>query len=347
METSSLSSFDFAFDPSLVATEAVEPRSDSRLMVVHRATGKIRHDRFFNLAEYLPSGSLVVVNDTLVLSARFTGQRETGARIEGLFLRPDHDGVWVWLKGHVRSGEDIGIEGFGSVKVRTREDKRAFLEVNPLLFTEFLSQKGLTPLPPYIRSERERRGLDENQEIDKTRYQSIFANSQNQASSVAAPTASLHFDQRVIERIQQKDIRFCSVRLDVGEGTFEPIMTENLEDVVLHSERVSISDASWMEIQKAKKEGRKVIAIGTTVLRALESAALRPNGPLQFETQLFVRPPFDFKIVDALVTNFHWPKSSLLVLVAAFMGDSWRAVYETAVKERYRLFSFGDGMLIV
>lgn len=346
----SLSEFDFTFDERLIGTKPAEPPRSARMLVFERSTGYMQHERFEALPNYLKEGDCLVVNESYVLPARFKGRKTTGGAIEGLFLSADRDEVRVWLKGRLHEGENIMIDGFGSVNVKTRDEVRATLSCDASAFIRFLKKEGLPPLPPYILKEREASGLQVESHLDSRDYQSIFA-TESARYSVAAPTASLHFDETLLRSLEARGISLHRLRLHVNEGTFEPIRTSSVEDHVMHSEWAEISASTWSDLNRVKQEGRRVVAVGTTVVRALESAYLRHMSGQDislFSTDLFIRPPYVFGMIDALVTNFHWPRSSLLLMVAAFMGDrnSWRHVYDEALREEYRLFSFGDGMLI-
>lgn len=348
--------FDYEFDPERIGLKKSARRSASRLMVVSRSHGEMKHDHFTNLGEYLKSGDLLVVNSTRVMNARFLGEKKTGGQIEGLFLEAAGENCRVWLQGRVKPHERLTLRGGFEVEVLERAEKEAILRVSLKDFSAYLAEHGLVPLPPYIRTERVRSGMSEIQPEDAHQYQSEFAKSE--ALSVAAPTASLHFDESLLKSLESRGVQISEVSLAVGAGTFEPLKDElALGAQHLHRESVRISAETQEAIGRAKGRGSRVIAVGTTVLRALESGIREQNwgagAELHFSTDIFVRPGFEFKVVDGLITNFHWPKSSLLVLVASFLEPAcaqptrWRAVYESAVSEKYRLFSFGDGMLIL
>lgn len=353
--------FDYAFDKSLVATHPVEPRSSAKLLVVSTKASNFLHSHFSELPKVLKKGDVLVVNTSRVIPARFYAHRLTGAKLEGLFLEPAPGGVRVWLKGKALENELIEIEGFGSVWILKRDDKAAILGVNPEEFSDYLWKRGSIPVPPYIEQARTEQGLSKSLESDRSDYQSVFSlrsPSESSRVSVAAPTASLHFDEDLLERLKQAGVRILPLKLYVSAGTFEPLVDDQpLDDQVLHSELVDIPEETWAGIQQAQVDGCRIIPVGTTSLRAIESACLK--GSLQFETNLFVKPPFKFQVASGLITNFHWPKSSLLTLVATFLeaqGDGscasslrglWNAVYQEALAHRYRLFSYGDGMLIL
>lgn len=365
-----LKDFHYDFPLELVAVQSIEPRSAARMMVIDRKGDTAKHSAFRELPNFLNAGDILVVNESTVLPARFYGRRKTGAKLEGLFLEGNGDQVRVWLKGKVKEGEAIEIDGYGEVIVSKRFEKDAFFNCKAVDFVKFLKIKGLMPLPPYIRNEREARGLNSESPSDSQVYQTVFANDDvdskdGQQYSVASPTASLHFDSELVASLQAKGIEIEKISLYVGEGTFAPVMVENLNDHKMHTEHCEINSDVWSRLMRAKKEGRRIIAVGTTALRTLESAALRSKkGETleHFTTDLFIRPPFEFQVASGLITNFHWPDSTLIVLVATFLeaieaGERglcksvlhhrWRTYYDLAIRERYRLFSYGDGMLIL
>jgi len=312
--------------------------------------GAIEHRAFSDLPELLRPTDLLVVNDTRVIAARVFGRSApAGAKVEVLLLRPaahlaydPHATRWLALTKpgrKVRPGGRIDFEAAGYATVEsvhpngTRE-----LEFHlgvPL--ASFLDDAGRLPLPPYIRNDSAQAQAD---------YQAVFA---AQPGSVAAPTAGLHFTSNVLSRLEQNGIERCALTLEVGLGTFRPIKAHSLEEHTMHAEAFEIPDATTRAVRVAKEEGRRVVAVGTTVVRALESSALKSGLPSagRGETDLFIKPGFRFRVVDALLTNFHMPQSTLLVLVSAFAGrERILRAYEEAVRQRYRLLSFGDAMLI-
>lgn len=359
-----VSSFDYTFDSSQIALEALANRSEARMMRVcrpqaDRAAVQIEHARFKELPRFLHEGDLLVFNTSQVLPARFFARRKTGALLEGLLLQDPNERVplqftGVWIKGKVRENEAILFEGLGDVRVARREEKEVWLEVPRIRFVEYLRLHGVTPLPPYILAERKRRALKALEARDREDYQSILAEA-SQKYSVAAPTASLHFDEALLDQLRASGIQMAFLKLHVGEGTFAPMETQKIDDHQMHFEEAEIPNETWELIEKARAKNRRVIAVGTTVLRALESAEAGPGK--KFSTQLFIKPGFHFRRAQGLITNFHWPKSTLLVLVASFLEAEtsgadgfrhlWKDVYKEAVSQSYRLFSFGDGMLIL
>jgi S-adenosylmethionine:tRNA ribosyltransferase-isomerase len=338
--------------PDLIAKRPLRYRSDSRLLALDRSTGQLIDSRFSSIGEFLRPGDCLVLNDTKVLPARFFAQRATGAKIEGLFLAEAKTGIWqVLLKParRVKAGEKLYIKSrdkndFCTAEVleknadgicRLKIDAKADLET-------ILNHIGFPPLPPYIKRDDDLRVAA----LDKRRYQTVYA---RKAGAVAAPTAGLHFTNQLIKQLKQAGIRFAYVTLHVGMGTFKPITVETLEDHRMHQERFEIDQENASIINRVKENGGRIIAVGTTSVRTLEAAAI--NSKLEAahgETELFIKPGYKFKIVDAMITNFHLPKSTLLALVAAFAGlENILAAYQHAIEERYRFYSYGDAMLIV
>ncbi len=335
-----LQEFDYHLPPELIAQRPAEPRDSSRMMVVEVPTGRIIHEVFLNFPEYLRKGDLVVVNNTKVIPARLFGRRDrTGARVEVLLLRKLEPSVWeVMAKParRVRKGETLTFEG--EIKARVLEEKdegKRIIEFSPELESK-LSKVGKVPLPPYIK-----RPADAE---DAVRYQTIFA---KEEGSIAAPTAGLHFTERVIKRVRKK-AEILEITLHVGEATFRPLKKEEVEENTLPEEVYYISPEASEKLKRALQEGRRVVAVGTTTVRALESAARNNFEPGYHTTSLFIYPGFEFKVISALLTNFHLPRSSLLLLVSAFAGkDLILRAYDLAVQHRYRFYSYGDCMLII
>ena len=335
----------------LIAQKPLPVRTDSRLLVMNRSDGRILDRKFNMLGEFLLPGDCLVLNDTKVLPARFFARRTTGAKLEGLFLSDFEERIWtVYLKGlrKVQSGEKIVLidkektESYPAELIQKTENGKCLLKIITNDNTETILEKiGFPPLPPYIKR-------DDNLQVaeaDKQRYQTVYA--QN-AGAVAAPTAGLHFTYDLIEKLKRAGITFARVTLHVGAGTFKPITTENLEDHQIHEERFSIDDQNVNIINETRKQGGRIIPVGTTSMRVLETIATKSQiEPTIGSTRLFITPGFEFKICDCLITNFHLPKSSLLALVAAFAGlDKILAAYRHAVNQHYRFFSYGDAMLI-
>ena len=340
----------------MIAKTPAEPADASRLMLL-RADGEIEHHVFGDLPDLLVPGDLLVFNETRVIRARLRGQRAGGGAAEVLLLRPV-DGArfdpnareWETLVRpgrRLRAGARVtfGDDGACEIVDVAPDGTRRIRFDQGVTLPQLLEKYGEMPLPPYVGPGDEARAA---------RYQTIFA---RVPGSVAAPTASLHFTPRVVAALEERGIPMAPLSLDVSYGTFKPIETERIADHVMHVERYAIPESTAESIERAKREGRRVVAAGTTVLRALESAALRAaasDGAEPFrlargesETSLFITPGFQFRVADVLLTNFHLPASSLLVLVAAFAGyDRTMGAYALAIAERYRFYSFGDAMLI-
>ena len=339
------SAFDFVLPDELIAQQPEEPRDQSRLMVVRRRSATWEHRVFAELPDLLAAGDVLVRNNTRVVAARLIGHREaTGGKWEGLFLRALPDGAWEILattRGKPAEGERVVVgEGLrlileakgegGRWVVRPESDEGA---------SALLERHGQVPLPPYILKGREGPG-------DRLRYQTLYA---RVPGAVAAPTAGLHFTDRVFERLGARGIGCLDVTLHVGLGTFRPIETERIEEHVLHAEWAELSEPVAAALNERRSLGGRVVAVGTTSARVLETAAASGTiRPFAGETAYYLRPGHVFRGRDALVTNFHLPRSSLLVLVSALAGvELIRAAYEEAIRERYRFYSYGDAMLIL
>ena len=342
----------FHLPPELIAQQPPRIRSDSRLLVFNRSNGELTDSRFSGIGDFLLPGDCLVLNDTKVLPARFFSRRGSGGKLEGLFLAENEAGIWtVMLKGarKVKTGEIIYLKDkakkdFCQAEVLNKkgEDKcQLKIEADASLET-ILDKIGFPPLPPYIK-----RADDLSQAaIDKLRYQTVYA---RHTGAIAAPTAGLHFTEELIEQLKDGDICFSYITLHVGTGTFKPITTENLEQHQIHQEQFSIDTENARIINSTKNRGKRIIAVGTTSARTLETAAAGSQvEPGTGTTKLFIKPGYKFKIVDAMITNFHLPKSTLLALVAAFAGlENILAAYRYAIERRYRFYSYGDAMLIL
>jgi S-adenosylmethionine:tRNA ribosyltransferase-isomerase len=335
-----LSDFDFPFDPSLVATEPTLPREQAKLLVLNPHQQAILHRRIADLVDLLDPGDLIVVNDTRVRPARVTGRKPASGRpVEMLFVKPVADREWeVLMKGTWRAGQAIEIDGESDVTVLSREGGRTVVRINGAWpIPEWFRVHGRMPLPPYIK----RPPTDQDREW----YQTVFARDEG---AIAAPTAGLHFTPALLSQLTDRHIELVTITLHVGVGTFKPVTAECLEEHRMDAEWVEVGTAAVRAIERAKAGGRKVVAVGTTVVRALETAALQGMvQPYRGETSLFVRPGFQFKVVNALLTNFHLPQTTLLMLVSAFAGTGFlRRAYEEAVQTGYRFYSYGDAMLV-
>jgi S-adenosylmethionine:tRNA ribosyltransferase-isomerase len=336
---------DYSLPERLIAQEPAARRDASRLLVVRRSDGSIAHHTFSDLPTLLAPSDLLVLNDTRVLPARLLGRRQrTGGKWEGLFLGVGKGGVWELLcqtRGRLQEGERVLIEpGSLQLQLLRQHDGHWFArpqEDGPAL--ELLERHGHTPLPPYIR-----KGLAS--EDDRDRYQTIFA---RHAGAVAAPTAGLHFTSELFSRLDQRGINRAFLTLHVGLGTFQPIKEEDITRHKMHQEWGSLPATTVAAIQDCRASGGRVVSVGTTSVRLLESVAA--TGPLRQwsgDTDLFIYPPYSFRCTDVLLTNFHLPRSTLLLLVAAFAGEELtRAAYQVAVDREYRFFSYGDAMLIL
>jgi len=347
----SLSDFDYQLPTDRIAQEPARPRDASRLLVLDRGTGAVAHRRFGELPDLLAPGDLVVLNEARVIPAAFTARRASGARIEGCFLRALEGGEWeVLLKGRVRPRETLGlVDAAGDVRAEVELTERGgggVWRVRPRGDVEalaLLEAIGRPPLPPYIR----RSGPDDPRLLlDRADYQTVYA---RRDGAVAAPTAGLHFTLTVLARLAERGIESARVTLDVGLGTFQPIRVLRLAEHRMHEEHFEISAESAAAINRARAEGRRVVAVGTTTVRALESAAEGGGVRAAREwTRLFIYPPYEFRVVDALVTNFHLPRTTLLALVCAFAGrEHILPAYAEAIRAGYRFYSYGDAMLIL
>ena len=325
-----------------IAQTPVEPRDHSRLMVIHRDTDEIEHRHFYDVIDYLNPGDVLVVNDTRVIPARLYGERPTGGACEVLLLKQLAPKRWETL---VKPGKKLkpGAEivfGDGRLRGRVLETTDVGGRIVEFecegTFEAALDALGEMPLPPYIHEQLE----------DRERYQTVYARHEG---SAAAPTAGLHFTPELLDRIREKGIDVVPVLLHVGLGTFRPVKVENIEEHQMHSEHFEVTEDAARRVNAARERGGRVIAVGTTSVRTLESAA--ENGKLvakRGETSIFIRPGYRYQMVDALITNFHLPGSTLMMLVSALYDrEKILSAYETAVKENYRFFSFGDAMLIV
>ena len=336
---------DFKYDlpEELIAQTPIEKRDESRLMILNRADQTIEHKTFKDIIDYLKPGDVLVRNNTKVIPARLYGKKETGANVEFLLLNNIEGDIWESI---VRPGNKLHIGtkvifGDGLLEAEVLDimeggTRKVIFHYNGI-FNEILDQIGLMPLPPYIHEELKQ----------KDRYQTVYA---KYDGSAAAPTAGLHFTPELFEKLKQKGIEVANVTLHVGIGTFRPVKVEKVEEHHMHSEHFYIKEEDAKIINKAKQEGRRVIAVGTTSCRVLESIADEKTGevkPQESDTQIFIYPGYKFKCIDGLITNFHLPESTLLMLVSAFSNrDFIMKAYNEAVKEKYRFFSFGDAMFI-
>ena len=335
--------FDYELPEELIAQTPIEKRDESRLMVLNRKNNTIEHKTFKDIIDYLEPGDCLVRNNTKVIPARIYGKKETGANIEFLLLNNIEGDIWETI---VRPGNKLHIGtkvifGNGLLTAEILDTMpggtRKVLFTYEGIFNEILDKIGLMPLPPYIHKELK----------EKDRYQTVYVKYEG---SAAAPTAGLHFTKELLEKIEQKGIEIANVTLHVGIGTFRPVKEDTVEAHEMHSEHFYIKQEDCNKINKAKKNGKRVIAVGTTSCRVLETIANPENGtvePIEGDTQIFIYPGYTFKCIDGLITNFHLPQSTLLMLVSALAGKEYiMKAYNEAVQEKYKFFSFGDAMFI-
>ena len=337
--------FDYALPSELIAQYPAEQRDESKLMVLDRAAGTIEHRRFRDIVDYIPPGDALVLNETRVFPARLIGKRAGGGEAEVLLLRPLADPhTWEALVRpgvKLRPGKRVHIADDFSVDILevTAEGNRIVQLNTPLDVTRTLERHGRIPLPPYMERDAE--------ELDRERYQTVYA---REPGSVAAPTAGLHFTPSLLDQLHTNRVELIKVLLHVGVGTFRPVEAENPDEHVMHRETFEIGLDAATEINAVRARGNQIWAVGTTVTRTLESA-VGADGALQAgagSTDLFIRPGYSFQVIDHLLTNFHLPRSTLLMLVTAFGGyDLVMRAYGEAVRLRYRFFSYGDAMLVV
>ena len=340
-----LTDYDYDLPEALIAQKPCSQRDASRLMVVDRQKRKIHHTQFSQIGEFLPTRSLLVINETKVIPARLIGRKlPTGGKIELLLTRQKGENTWEALVKpgrRVTHGTRITFgEGVLTGKVLAKSSLGLYtvrFKYNGD-FEEILAQVGRVPLPPYIKREPSR--------TDKEEYQCVYA---KEAGAIAAPTAGLHFTLALLDKLKRDGIHRVTLTLHVGLGTFQPVKVENIEMHKMHSEYFELSQASASQINTAKGEGRKIVAVGTTSVRTLETVASDCSvDSYQGYTDIFIYPGYQFKVVDALVTNFHLPKSTLLMLVSAFAGREFIfEAYQEAIAQKYRFYSYGDAMLIL
>lgn len=338
-----VSDFDYPLDESLIAQTPILKRDESRLMVLDRKTGEIEHKKFYDIIDYLNPGDALVLNDTKVIPARLIGEKaETKATIEVLLLKDLGEDTWITLAKPAKRIKLGTIVSFGGGLLKAKcikiEDDgiRHFKLIYEGILLEILDKLGSMPLPPYIHEKL----------ADKDRYQTVYAKN---IGSAAAPTAGLHFTKELLKKIEDKGVKVLFITLHVGLGTFRPVMVEDIKDHEMHSEYYSMSESVANALNETRKNGHKIIAVGTTSTRTLETIASKYQ---EFKsssgtTNIFIYPGYDFKGIDALITNFHLPKSTLVMLVSAFSKKEYILnAYKIAQEEKYRFFSFGDAMFI-
>ena len=338
-----VSDFDYVLPETLIAQTPLQDRSASRLLVLEKTTGVIKHDQFSNLLDYLNEGDVLVLNDTSVIPARLFGvKEETFAAIEILLLKQKEDDIWECLVKKARKIKVGTVVNFGNDALTATcitvydEGIRDFKMNYTGVFYEIIDQLGEMPLPPYIHEKL----------LDQDRYQTIY---NKYKGSAAAPTAGLHFTKDILTKIREKKVEITYVTLHVGLGTFRPVQVATIEDHHMHTEYYQMTKETAKVLNKAKKENRKIVAVGTTSLRTLETVLRDYDNFREVSgwSDIFIFPGYKFKAVDALITNFHLPKSTLLMLVSALAGrENIMNAYKEAIKEKYRFFSFGDSMFI-
>lgn len=336
-----VSEFDYDLPEALIAQTPVEPRDSSRLLVVNRETGALQHKLFYNVVDCINPGDLLVANDTKVIPARLIGKRaDTGGRVEVFLLHRQSQDIWeVLVKPgkKMRPGQQVVFDETLRCEVQdvTEYGGRIIRFYYGGLFETVLDKLGETPLPPYIHQKL----------ADPSRYQTVYARDRG---SAAAPTAGLHFTPELMDKVRAKGASFAFITLNIGLGTFRPVRIENIAEHVMHREFYSVSPETVELIRRTKQQGGRIVAVGTTAVRTLESAAT--GGKLESGSgwsELFIYPGYDFKVIDALITNFHLPQSTLLMLVSAFVGkENMLSAYREAVRLQYRFFSFGDAMFL-
>ena len=344
----SVSSYDYDLPKELIAQVPSQKRENCRMMVLDRKTSSIEHKHFYDITDYFDENDVIVLNNTKVMPARLFGRKDTGAHIEVFLLKRISDKVWeVLINPSKRVKEEtlIDISPDLYVKILTRQNEGKWLVEMHYDgdFYEILDKVGNIPLPPYI----ERTMTDEQlKNLDYDRYQTVYAQKEG---SVAAPTAGLHFTNEILDKLKNKGVQICNVTLNVGLGTFRPVKAENILEHKMDSEEFEICAQTAKIITEAKKQGKKITAVGTTSVRTLETCMKKYGEIIETieDSNLFIYPGFEFKVVDRLITNFHLPKSTLIMLVSAFAGKEFVFnAYEEAIKEQYRFYSYGDCMLI-
>ena len=339
-----VSDFNYNLPEELIAQVPLEKRDESRLLVMDRVTGALTHKHFYDVIDYLNKGDALVINDTKVIPARIIGiKEETGAVIELLLLNPEEKDIWKCLakpQKRLKEGTIISF-GDGSLKAKVIKIKEEGITEVELIYDgilmEILEKLGTMPLPPYIHEKLE----------NKDMYQTVYA---KEYGSAAAPTAGLHFTTEILDKLRNKGVEIGFVTLNVGLGTFRPVKSDNILEHKMHSEWYEINEEACNKINNARKFGGRVIAVGTTSCRVLESVSKKGEDlvPTTGNTDIFIYPGYEFKVLDGLITNFHLPESTLIMLVAALAGyDNIMNAYKIAVREKYRFFSFGDAMLII
>lgn len=340
-----LSDFDFKLDERLIAQKPAKPRDAARLLVVKKTTTDFTDKFFYNITDYLKAGDLLIINDSKVIPARLIGKKETNGKVEVLLLNNLEKSSWEVIGKNIPlvGQKIIFFKSFYATVIKKDSDSIVLnFNCQGSIFWKHLNRYGQVPLPPYIKSA--------SKKLDSERYQTVYADKRDHGS-VAAPTAGLHFTPRLLKALKQKGIKIVKITLHVGLGTFRPITTDNILDHKMHSEWISVGPVAIKNILEAKKKHKKIIAVGTTSVRAIESAMskkdVKKNGYTGL-TNIFIYPPYKFKAIDGLITNFHLPKSTLLLLVSALAGKTTiKKAYQEAINKKYRFYSYGDAMLIL
>lgn len=335
-----ISDFDYELDESLIAQDPIEKRDESRLLVLNKNSGNIKHEKFKDIINYLNKGDVLVFNNTKVIPARLYGYKDTSAKIEVLLLKELKKDIYeVLIRPSKRVSVGTKVTFSNELYLEVLKKKNDGLHEVKLNYTknlyEVLDSIGIMPLPPYIKYDLK----------DSSRYQTVYAKN---IGSAAAPTAGLHFTNEILSKIKEKEVEILYITLHVGLGTFRPVKTNKIKNHKMHSEYYEINDETALRLNKALKEKRKIIAVGTTTLRALESS-FKNNvvNSSKNNTEIFIYPGYKFNVVNELITNFHLPKSTLLMLVSALAGtENIMKAYKEAIEKRYRFFSFGDAMFI-
>lgn len=342
------SDFDYNLPSKLIAQKPIFPRDQARLLLVDKKNKKLKDDNVFNLHKILKPNDLLIINDTKVFPARLMAKKLSGGKIEVFLLKQENKNTWqCLLKGKIKINQKIILSKNLNAKIVDKNDDNTYLlsfNLENNLLKKEIKKIAKTPLPPYIK-----KGQADSQ--DKFSYQTVYAN-KLKAKSVAAPTAGLHFTKELLDKLEEKNIEILKITLHVGLGTFAPIKVENVLKHKMHKEKIFIKNSVKKKILEAKEDNRRVVAVGTTVCRALETLGQNPKlqktkDDIEIDTDIFIYPGYQFKITDVLLTNFHLPKSSLLMLVSALAGkDLIMSAYKRAIRKNYRFFSYGDAMLI-
>ncbi len=334
-----LTDFDYILPDELIAKYPLEQRSASRMLHYKYCQNKIYHKQTVDLVDVLAPGEVLVFNNTKVIPARLFGEKSTGGKVELLVEKIfDNNRARVMIKSNraINQDQQIFLHGYKVVVIRKEQDLFIIELEDDISISKLLDEYGHVPIPPYLNRKQ--------QELDLTRYQTVYASC---PGAIAAPTAGLHFDQRLLNRLQKKGIKFEYLTLHVGLGTFVPVKVNNIAEHAMHKEYIELNEEVCFRLNKIKTEGKRLIAVGTTVTRALESAYTNKLTAFHGETDIFIYPGYEFKAIDCLLTNFHLPKSTLLMLISAFVGrENILKTYQEAIANKYRFFSYGDLMYL-